>query len=110
MSNQLKLRWGLKEAWQQSRQTLHRWIHLTMASYGLLQLLTCINSAQVDLLCKHSPWRAKNPVTAGQIQKGLARILMQVPIGDWMGLTCKKFSIKNIPRYDASDGNLSKAA
>ncbi|WP_305801686.1 hypothetical protein, partial [Thiolapillus sp.] len=28
MFNQLKLSWGLKEAWQQTRQTLHRWVHL----------------------------------------------------------------------------------
>ena len=30
MFNQLKLSWGLKEAWQQTRQTLHRWVHLTL--------------------------------------------------------------------------------
>ncbi|WP_419622326.1 hypothetical protein, partial [Thiolapillus sp.] len=39
MFNQLKLSWGLKEAWQQTRQTLHRWVHLTLVGYGLIQLL-----------------------------------------------------------------------
>nr|WP_198244920.1 transposase [methane-oxidizing endosymbiont of Gigantopelta aegis] len=29
MFHQLKQAWRLKEAWQQSRQTLHRWVHLT---------------------------------------------------------------------------------
>ncbi|WP_419645537.1 hypothetical protein, partial [Thiolapillus sp.] len=36
MFNQLKLSWGLKEAWQQTRQTLHRWVHLTLVGYGLI--------------------------------------------------------------------------
>uniref|UniRef100_UPI003AF7F95C hypothetical protein n=1 Tax=Thiolapillus sp. TaxID=2017437 RepID=UPI003AF7F95C len=39
MFNQLKLSRGLKEAWQQTRQTLHRWVHLTLVGYGLIQLL-----------------------------------------------------------------------
>lgn len=37
MFNQLKLSWGLREAWQQKRQTLHRWVHLTMVGYGVIQ-------------------------------------------------------------------------
>ena len=75
MFNQLKLAWGLKEAWQQTRQTLHRWVHLTMVGYGLLQLLSCLDNSAVAHLCTHSPWRTHNPQTAGQIRKGLCRII-----------------------------------
>ncbi len=91
MFNQLKLAWGLKEAWQQSRQALHRWVHITMAGYGLLQLLSCIQSPEVSALCCHSPWRTENPITAGQIRKGLARILMHVDVRSWWNPTCEKF-------------------
>ena len=28
MFNQLKNAWGMKQAWQQTRQVLHRWVHI----------------------------------------------------------------------------------
>nr|WP_255711983.1 transposase [Marinagarivorans cellulosilyticus] len=104
MFNQLKLQWGLKEAWQQTRQTLHRWVHITNVAYGILQLLTCINSDEVLHLCQLSPWRKNEPITAGLIRKRLARILMHVPIQSWMNLKCKKISVLNMPIYNGSDG------
>ena len=60
MFNQLKLSWGLKEAWQQTRQTLHRWVHLTLVGYGLIQLLGYLDDQTVRQLCCHSPWRKDN--------------------------------------------------
>jgi hypothetical protein len=75
MFNQLKQAWGMKEAWQQTRQTLHRWVHITMAGYGLVQLLSCLNSQAVAVLCQHSPWPKHQPQTAGQIRTGLVNIL-----------------------------------
>ena len=33
--NQLKNRWGWKDAWQQSRQVLHRWTQILTTSYAL---------------------------------------------------------------------------
>ena len=92
MFNQLKLSWGMKEAWQQTRQTLHRWVHITMVGYGLVQLLSCLNSAAVDELCCHSPWRQGNPRTAGQIRKGLVRIFRHVAVRRWWNSKCKKFA------------------
>jgi transposase len=80
MFNQLKQAWGLREAWHQTRQTLHRWAHITMVGYGLVQLLSCLNSHAVDELCQHSPWRKQNPKTAGQIRKGLTGILRHVAV------------------------------
>ncbi len=91
MFNQLKLAWGLKEAWQQTRQTLHRWVHITMVGYGLVQLLSCLNSQVVDDLCCHSPWRRENSKTAGQIRKGLIYIFRHVAVRQWWNRKCKKF-------------------
>lgn len=91
MFNQLKLAWGMKEAWQQTRQTLHRWVHITMVGYGLVQLLSCLESQAVMNLCCHSPWRQEPPRTAGQIRKGLVRILRHVSVRQWWNGKCKKF-------------------
>ncbi len=47
-----------------------------MVGYGLVQLLSCLNSKAVEDLCRHSPWRQGNPITAGQIRKGLTRMML----------------------------------
>lgn len=101
MFNQLKLAWGMKEAWQQTRQTLHRWVHITMIGYGLVQLLSCLDSSKVKALCCHSPWRKGNPQTAGQIRKGLVYIFRHVAVRHWWNSKCKKFE----PPDKAKDRN-----
>lgn len=103
MFNQLKLSWGMKDAWQQTRQVLHRWVHITMISYGLVQLLSTINSPKVAELCCHSPWRKNNPVTAGQIRIGLAQILSHVSVRDWWNRKCKKFEAPNWQNSEEND-------
>ena len=95
MFNQLKLSWGLKEAWQQKRQTLHRWVQLTMTGYGLVQLLGYLNTEAVQKLCEHSPWRKDNPTTAGQIRKGLLMNVRHVDVRAWWNRKCKKFEPPN---------------
>ena len=44
--NQLKLAWGMKETWQQARQVLHGWVHITMVGYGLVQWLSRLKPAR----------------------------------------------------------------
>ena len=95
MFNQLKLSWGMKEAWQQTRQTLHRWVHITMVGYGLVQLLSYLNSSEVIQLCNHSPWRRDTPITAGQIRKGLVILFRHVSVRPWWNSTCKIFEPPN---------------
>ena len=91
MFHQLKQAWGLKEAWQQTRQTLHRWVHLTMVGFGLIQLLSCLSGPTVTALCRHSPWRGETPQTAGQIRKGLVHLFRHVAVRQWWNRTCRKF-------------------
>lgn len=83
MFNQLKLAWGLKEAWQQTRQCLNRWVHITNIGYGLIELLGTTDCKVVKNLCVHSPWRPKNTVTAGLIREGLRRIFYHVDVRSW---------------------------
>jgi len=91
MFNQLKLAWGLKEAWQQTRQTLHRWVHITNIGYALIELLSTLDIQVVNQLCMHSPWRVKNEITAGQIRKGLKRIYSHVHVRSWWCAKSNKF-------------------
>ncbi len=105
MFNQLKCSWGMKEAWQQTRQTLHRWVHLTMMGYGLVQLLGYLNTAKVQALCQHSPWRRETPTTAGQIRKGLLMIFRHVNVRAWWNGKCKKFEPPNWRGSDYVESN-----
>ncbi len=109
MFHQLKQAWGLKEAWQQSRQTLHRWVHLTQVGYGLLQLLRLLDSEQVAQLCRYSLWRKDNPVTAGQIRRGLVMIFRHVPVRQWWHRTCKKFEPPDGWGTEENDGNYANS-
>lgn len=110
MFHQLKQAWGLKEAWQQTRQTLHRWVHITMVGYGLVQLLSCLNSTVVEDLCRHSPWRTETPKTAGQIRKGLVYIFRHVAVRQWWNRKCKKFEPPDWEENGRSDYEPLKAA
>lgn len=78
--NQLKNRWGWKETWQQSRQVLHRWVQILSVSYAILQLLVLLNDAKVAYLASFSPWRQKQPITAGRVRQGLQRFFGYVNI------------------------------
>ena len=92
MFYQMKELWGLKEAWQQKRQTLSRWVHLTSVGYGLIQLLTlALGEQEKRNLCIEAPWRDKDPITAGRIRQGLQREFMQVSIRRCWNRKCKKF-------------------
>ena len=92
MFYQLKQLWGMKEAWQQRRQTLSRWVHLTSIGYGLIQLLTlALGHQEKQQLCIEVPWRRKDPITAGRIRQGLEKQFRQVNVRLWWNRTCKKF-------------------
>ena len=95
MFNQLKNRWGWKEAWQQSRQVLHRWTQILSTSYALPALLSLGDGEQVQQLVNLCPWRANQPITAGRIRKGLAHILRHVDIRSWWNPKTGKFDPAN---------------
>jgi hypothetical protein len=74
----LKHGWGLKDAWQQSRQALMRWVTVLAAGYAINQMLAFTDPARLAGLAKPAPWRAPGTRTAGLIQAGIARILREV--------------------------------
>jgi hypothetical protein len=74
----MKHGWGLKDAWQQSRQTLMRWVTILAAGYALSQMLAYADPARAPGLASPAPWRPPGTRTAGLIQAGLARLLRVV--------------------------------
>ena len=89
--NQMKNKWGWREAWQQSRQVLHRWTQILSLAYALPQLLAIYCGDQVEGFLKLTPWRKKNQITAGRVRLGLQMILGNVRVRDWWNPTCRKF-------------------
>jgi hypothetical protein len=74
----LKHGFGLKDAWQQSRQALMRWVTVLAVAYAIPQMLAFTDPARLAGLAQPAPWRAPGTRTAGLIQAGIARILREV--------------------------------
>jgi hypothetical protein len=91
MFHQAKNRWGWNETWQQSRQAVHRWLHILGIGYALPQLLAIKGGDKVTKLANTTPWREKDPVTAGRVRSGLVRIISHFPIRDWWSRKSRKF-------------------
>ncbi len=88
--HELKNAWGIKEAWQQTRKTLNRWVQLTTIGYGLIQLLSLLPAERLGDVMLQSPWRDKSEVTAGKIRDGLAKQFQRVNFFDGWRTTCHK--------------------
>ncbi len=91
MFNQLKNAWGIKQAWQQTRQVLHRWVHIITLGYVLPQLLAIKCPDAVGDLLTNAPWQKNKPITAGRIRLGLLKYFSHVRIRDWWDVKSKKF-------------------
>ena len=75
----LKHGFGLKEAWQQSRQVLMRWVTVLAVGYAIPQMLAFTDPARLAGLSPARPLAcAPGTRTAGLIQAGIARILREV--------------------------------
>ncbi|MFL5284564.1 MAG: transposase [Rhodopila sp.] len=74
----MKHGWGLKDAWQQSRQGLMRWVTILAVGYAFNQMLAYTDPARIPGLADPAPWRPPGTRTAALIQAGIARILRVV--------------------------------
>ena len=110
MFAQVKNNWGWKETWQQSRQVLHRWLHILGIGYALPQLLAIKGGGDVKKLTNTTPWREKRPVTAGRVRLGLTRILGHFMIRDWWNPKSRKFGPPNQVEMPPAAQKMPKAA
>jgi hypothetical protein len=101
LSAAMKHQFGLKDAWQQTRQVLMRWATLVAAGCALSQILAHLDPARLPGLADPAPWRPRDARTAGLVQAGFARILSAV------GLPAL---IKAIPRKSPALDSLGTAA
>ena len=86
----MKHGWGLKDAWQQSRQVLMRWVTILAAGYALSQMLAYADPARSSGLAAPAPWQPPGTRTAGLIQAGLARLLRGVGPSAFVPVTSRK--------------------
>ena len=91
MFGQMKNSWGWKEAWQQTRQVLHRWTQILSIAYAIPQLLALKGGKKINALSILTPWRQNKCVTAGQVRLGLKRILGHVRVREWWNPKSRKF-------------------
>jgi hypothetical protein len=89
--NQLKNKWGWKDAWQQSRTVLHRWTQIIFIAFALPQLLSTYCEDQLQEMLELTPWRKKNDITAGRVRLGLGYLLSNVRVREWWNPKCRIF-------------------
>jgi hypothetical protein len=90
--SRIKHGFGLKDAWQQSRQVLMRWVTVLAVGYAIPQMLAFTDPARLAGLAEPAPWRAPGTRTAGLIQAGIARILREVGLPTFIAAIWGKIS------------------
>ena len=106
----LKHGWGLKDAWQQSRQVLMRWVTVVAAGYAINQMLAFTDPARLDGLAQPAPWRALGTRTAGLIQAGIVRILREVGLPAFIAAISGKIGAAAAGNGRASAPRVAEAA
>ena len=109
MFQQLKHEFGCKHLWQQRLRTLLRWMHIKMAGYALVQLLTiCQNSAAIAVA--KIAWRHPDTVTAGMLRRALFWIIPQFRVRDCWNRYEQKLELELPDKNERSGSVLPKAA
>ena len=106
---QLKHIFGCCHLWQRKLRTLLRWMHIKLAGYALLQLLTvCKNEAAV--VVASIPWRNQNTSTAGMMRNALSSIIPQFNIREGWNRYRQKYEFDFEKLTNRSNRTLTEAA
>ena len=106
---QMKHTFGFRHFWQRKLRTLLRWMHIKMAGYALLQLLTvCHNKAARAIT--DIPWRNPDTVTAGMLRKALSDIISRFAIRACWNPYHQKFEFNQKNRGSINETDVAKAA
>jgi len=103
MINDLKNRFGLKDAWQQTRQALARWTQLLTLAYGLTRLLALVLGGEKLARAFPIPWRRKPVATAGWMAKALAMFFYGLPVRHYWDRKQQKFILPEDLFHDKLD-------
>ena len=93
----LKHHWGLKDAWEQSRNALTRWVTILAAGYAINQMLAYTDPVLIGNLARPAPWRRKGEITAGIIRSSLDHLLRQVGVIGLVTMKSAQFDADNPP-------------
>ena len=66
----LKRWWGVNNLWQQKRAVLELWMRIRSTAWTLVQLLSLVVE-EIFPIAAVSPWRDKQPLTAGLVAQWL---------------------------------------
>jgi len=91
MYNSLKNGVGMKDVWQQSRQTLHRWVQILSTAFAITQMMAVHDPAVALQLAVIAPWRRERHPTAGMVKRGLANLFRNVSISALWDRKRRKF-------------------
>src|SRR6201986_2847340 len=100
----------LKDAWQQSRQALMRWVTVLAVGYAIPQMLAFTDPAHLAGLAEPAPLRAPGTRTAGLIQAGIARILREVGLPTFIAAIWGKIGATASGTSGSSAPSAAKAA
>lgn len=91
MFNEIKHLFGLKNAWQQTRQALARWSMILCLAYSLPRLLALCLGPKAAYAMFPIPWRKNKPATAGWMARALSRLFGNVNVRAMWDRKSKKF-------------------
>ncbi len=106
MFNEIKHLFGLKNAWQQTRQTLARWSMILCLAYGLPRLLALCLGPNAAYTMFPIPWRKNRPATAGGMAAAIGRLFGNLNVRAMWNRKSKKFQ----PEFTDSPEDLGRAA
>jgi len=106
----LKHGWGVKDAWQRSRQVLMRWVTVLAVGYALSQMLAYTDPECLPGLADPAPWRPPGTQTAGLIQAGIGRLLRTVGLPALLAAIPPKIHALADPRTGPPPPGTIKAA
>lgn len=94
--NEIKHRYGVAEAWEQTSANLHRWVSMLCVSYALTRMLSVLAIAPKNrTFVPFISWRVNQPITAGLIRIGLQLFFRQFSFSRLWEPKSKKLILPN---------------
>jgi hypothetical protein len=94
MFNEIKHMYGVAKAWQQTSQTLHRWVSMICIAYSLTRMVSLLAQSQKNqTIAPIIQWRVNKPITAGMVTIGLQLFFRQFTFSRLWNQKSKKLII-----------------
>lgn len=94
MFNEIKNIYGVAQAWQQTSQTLHRWVSMICIAYSLTRMISLLaQSHKSQTIAPIIQWRVNKPITAGMVTIGLQLFFRQFTFSRLWNQKSKKLII-----------------